>query len=66
MGQSEEVKIHDPMLQRVALEKARESHEAAFKKLSEKKGNMISTADKLRELGAKTEKRLTLNGKAED
>ena len=49
-----------------ALEKARESHEAAVKKLSEKKGNIIGTADKLRELGAKTEKRLNLNGKAED
>ena len=67
-------KLHDDLVNFVedlrasgaALEKARESHEAAFKKLSEKKGNMISTADKLRELGAKTEKRLSLNGKAED
>ena len=60
------MKIHDPMLQRVAVGVALESHEAAFKKLSEKKGNMISAADKLRELGAKTEKRLSLNGKNED
>jgi len=36
------------------------------KKLSEKKGNILGTADKLRELGAKTEKRLSLNGRGED
>ena len=62
-------KLHDDLVNFVedlrasgaALEKARESHEAAVKKLSEKKGNMISTADKLRELGAKTEKKLLLS-----
>ena len=50
----------------VALEKAREAHDSAVKKLSEKKGNILGTADKLRELGAKTEKRLSLNGRGED
>ena len=49
-----------------ALEKAREAHDSAVKKLSEKKGNILGTADKLRELGAKTEKRLSLNGRTED
>lgn len=43
-----------------ALEKAQEAHGSAVKKLSEKKGNILGTADKLRELGAKTEKRLVL------
>ncbi|MCX6935555.1 MAG: DNA recombination protein RmuC [Verrucomicrobia bacterium] len=43
-----------------ALEKAQEAHGAAVKKLSEKKGNIIGTADKLRELGAKTDKKLVL------
>jgi len=41
-----------------ALGKAHEAHESAVKKLSEKKGNILGTAEKLRELGAKTEKRL--------
>ena len=41
-----------------ALEKAHEAHESAVKKLSEKKGNILGTAEKLRELGAKTEKKL--------
>ena len=41
-----------------ALGKAHEAHESAVKKLSEKKGNILGTADKLRELGAKTEKKL--------
>ena len=67
-------KLHDDLVNFVedleasgaALEKAREAHDAAVKKLSEKKGNILGTADKLRELGAKTEKRLSLNGKAED
>ena len=67
-------KLHDDLVNFVedlqasgaALEKAREAHEAAVKKLSEKKGNILGTADKLRELGAKTEKRLSLNGKGED
>ena len=49
-----------------ALEKAKEAHDAAVKKLSEKKGNILGTADKLRELGAKTEKRLSLNGVGEN
>lgn len=43
-----------------ALGKAKEAHESAVKKLSEKKGNILGTAEKLRELGAKTEKRLPL------
>jgi DNA recombination protein RmuC len=43
-----------------ALGKANEAHESAVKKLSEKKGNILGTAEKLRELGAKTEKRLPL------
>ena len=43
-----------------ALEKAQEAHGSAVKKLSEKKGNILGTADKLRELGAKTVKRLVL------
>lgn len=43
-----------------ALEKAQEAHGSAVKKLSEKKGNILGTADKLRDLGAKTEKRLVL------
>ena len=67
-------KLHDDLVNFVddlkdagaALEKAREAHDSAVKKLSEKKGNILGTADKLRELGAKTEKRLSLNGKAED
>ena len=67
-------KLHDDLVNFVedlqasgaALEKAREAHEAAVKKLSEKKGNILGTADKLRELGAKTEKRLSLNGRGED
>ena len=67
-------KLHDDLVNFVddlkdagaALEKAREAHESAVKKLSEKKGNILGTADKLRELGAKTEKRLSLNGRAED
>ncbi len=58
--------VEDLQASGVALDKAREAHEAAVKKLSEKKGNILGTADKLRELGAKTEKRLSLNGKAED
>ena len=41
-----------------ALGKAHEAHESAVKKLSEKKGNILGTAEKLRELGAKTEKKL--------
>ena len=67
-------KLHDDLANFVddlkdagaALEKAREAHDSAVKKLSEKKGNILGTADKLRELGAKTEKRLSLNGKGED
>ena len=67
-------KLHDDLVNFVddlkdagaALEKAREAHDSAVKKLSEKKGNIIGTADKLRELGAKTEKRLNLNGRGED
>ena len=67
-------KLHDDLVNFVedlhsagsALEKAKEFHEAAVKKLSEKKGNILGTADKLRELGAKTEKRLSLNGRGED
>jgi DNA recombination protein RmuC len=67
-------KLHDDLVNFVedlqasgaALEKAREAHDAAVKKLSEKKGNILGTADKLRELGAKTEKRLSLNGRGED
>jgi len=67
-------KLHDDLVNFVddlqdagaALEKAREAHDSAVKKLSEKKGNIIGTADKLRELGAKTEKRFSLNGRAED
>jgi len=67
-------KLHDDLVNFVedlqasgaALEKAREAHDAAVKKLSEKKGNILGTADKLRELGAKTEKRLNLNGKSEE
>ena len=67
-------KLHDDLVNFVedlhasgeALEKAREAHDAAVKKLSEKKGNILGTADKLRELGAKTEKRLSLNGKGEE
>lgn len=67
-------KLHDDLVNFVedlhsagsALDKAREFHEAAVKKLSEKKGNILGTADKLRELGAKTEKRLSLNGRTED
>jgi len=67
-------KLHDDLVNFVddlkdagaALEKAREAHDSAVKKLSEKKGNIIGTADKLRELGAKTEKRLSLNGKSEE
>ena len=67
-------KLHDDLVNFVddlkdagaALEKAREAHDSAVKKLSEKKGNILGTADKLRELGAKTEKRLSLNGKGED
>ncbi len=43
-----------------ALGKAHEAHESAVKKLSAKKGNILGTAEKLRELGAKTEKRLPL------
>ena len=43
-----------------ALGKAHEAHESAVKKLTEKKGNILGTAEKLRELGAKTEKRLPL------
>lgn len=41
-----------------ALGKAQEAHGAATKKLADKKGNIIGTADKLRELGAKTEKKI--------
>ncbi|MEY2851765.1 MAG: hypothetical protein RL549_464 [Verrucomicrobiota bacterium] len=67
-------KLHDDLVNFVddlkdagtALEKAREAHDSAVKKLSEKKGNILGTADKLRELGAKTEKRLSLNGKGEE
>ena len=67
-------KLHDDLVNFVddlknagaALEKAREAHDSAVKKLSEKKGNILGTADKLRELGAKTEKRLSLNGRTED
>ena len=67
-------KLHDDLVNFVedlknsglALEKAREAHDSAVKKLSEKKGNILGTADKLRELGAKTEKRLSLNGRSED
>jgi DNA recombination protein RmuC len=67
-------KLHDDLVNFVedlknagmALEKAREAHDSAVKKLSEKKGNILGTADKLRELGAKTEKRLSLNGRGED
>jgi DNA recombination protein RmuC len=67
-------KLHDDLANFVddlkdagaALEKAREAHDSAVKKLSEKKGNILGTADKLRELGAKTEKRLSLNGRGED
>ena len=55
--------VEDLQASGAALEKAREAHEAAVKKLSEKKGNILGTADKLRELGAKTEKRLSLNGR---
>lgn len=66
-------KLHDDLVNFVddlkgagaALEKAREAHDSAVKKLSEKKGNILGTADKLRELGAKTEKRFSLNGGAE-
>ena len=43
-----------------ALGKAQEAHESAVKKLSEKKGNILGTAEKLRELGAKTEKKLPM------
>ena len=50
-----------------ALGKAHEAHESAVKKLSEKKGNILGTAEKLRELGAKTEKRLpTMLGDGSD
>jgi len=50
-----------------ALGKAHEAHESAVKKLSEKKGNILGTAEKLRELGAKTEKRLpTMLGDVSD
>jgi DNA recombination protein RmuC len=67
-------KLHDDLVNFVedlkdagmALEKAREAHDSAVKKLSEKKGNILGTADKLRELGAKTEKRLSLNGRTEE
>jgi DNA recombination protein RmuC len=67
-------KLHDDLANFVddlkdagaALEKAREAHDSAVKKLSEKKGNILGTADKLRELGAKTEKRLSLNGRGEE
>ena len=67
-------KLHDDLVNFVddlkdagtALEKAREAHDSAVKKLSEKKGNILGTADKLRELGAKTEKRLSLNGRGEE
>lgn len=66
-------KLHDDLANFVddlknagaALEKAREAHDSAVKKLSEKKGNILGTADKLRELGAKTEKRLNLHGREE-
>jgi DNA recombination protein RmuC len=67
-------KLHDDLVNFVedlknagaALEKAREAHDSAVKKLSEKKGNILGTADKLRELGAKTDKRLSLNGRGDD
>jgi len=67
-------KLHDDLANFVedlkdtgaALEKAREAHDSAMKKLTEKRGNILGTADKLRELGAKTEKRLSLNGKNEE
>jgi DNA recombination protein RmuC len=50
-----------------ALGKAHEAHESAVRKLSEKKGNILGTAEKLRELGAKTEKRLpTMLGDGSD
>ena len=50
-----------------ALGKAHEAHESAVKKLSEKKGNILGTAEKLRELGAKTEKKLpTMLGDGSD
>ena len=61
-------KLHDDLANFVgdlkdagaALEKAREAHDSAMKKLTEKRGNILGTADKLRELGAKTDKKLTL------
>lgn len=63
-------KLHDDLVNFVedlkdtatALEKAREAHDSAMRKLTEKRGNILATADKLRELGAKTEKRVQLPG----
>ena len=49
-----------------ALEKAQEAHGSAVKKLSEKKGNILGTADKLRELGAKTGIRVVAAGLDQD
>jgi len=42
------------------LQSAVKAHEAMGNKLNEGKGNLISQVEKLRELGAKTEKRLNL------
>ena len=44
-----------------ALAKAREAHDSAMKKLTEKRGNILATAGKLRELGVKTEKRIQVS-----
>lgn len=63
-------KLHDDLANFVedlhaagmALEKAQEAHASATRKLTEKKGNILGTADRLRELGAKTEKKIRLLG----